>query len=71
MRNLEIKKFAKVETLDSRDLKAGITAFQLIEYTLNFYGNEITNTLDTKIMEDGRQIVIDGDGFIKAGEEIK
>ena len=71
MKNLEIKKFAKVETLDTRDLKDGIKAFQLIEYTLNFYGNEITNTLDTKIMEDGRQIIIDGDGFLKAGEEIK
>ena len=71
MKNLEIKKFAKVETLDTRDLKDGIKAFQLIKYTLNFYGNEITNTLDTKIMEDGRQIIIDGDGFLKAGEEIK
>lgn len=48
----------------------GIVAFQMVEYVIDFFGNEIRNTLDTKIMEDGRQIVIDGDGLIKAGTEI-
>lgn len=48
----------------------GIVAFQMVEYVIDFFGTKISNTLDTKIMEDGRQIIIDGDGFIKAGTEV-
>lgn len=48
----------------------GIVAFQMVEYVIDFFGNEVSNTLDTKIMEDGRQLIIGGDGFVKAGTEI-
>jgi hypothetical protein len=48
----------------------GIIAYQLVEFVINFYGSETVDVLDTKIMADGRQIVIEGNGLIKAGYEI-
>jgi len=47
-----------------------IVAFQLIEYNLKFFGADSGGRLDTKIMKDGRQIVIDGDGWIPGGTDI-
>jgi hypothetical protein len=48
----------------------GVIAYQLVEFVINFYGSETVDVLDTKIMADGRQIVIEGNGLIKAGYEI-
>ena len=62
--------FNKKTLVKPPKVEDGIVAFQMVEYVIDFFGNEISNTLDTKIMEDGRQIVIDGDGFVKAGTEI-
>lgn len=59
------KALVKLPTVDD-----GIVAFQLVEYELDFFGSKVNGTVDTKIMEDGRQLVIDGDGFIKEGTEI-
>ena len=70
MKTLEITKYQKVETTDKRDLETGIVAFQLVKFDVCFYGKLITDVLDTKIMRDGRQIVIDGNGFIPAGYEL-
>jgi hypothetical protein len=70
MKTLEITKYQKVETTDKRDLAIGIIAFQLVKFDVCFYGKLITDVLDTKIMRDGRQIVIDGNGFIPAGYEL-
>ena len=70
MKAITITRLQKVETADKRDLKIGIVAFQLVNVEINFYGKIITDTLDTKIMKDGRQIVIDGNGFIPAGYEL-
>ena len=67
MKNLEIKKLQRVENTDKEMLAKGITAFQLVEISYNFYGQSITDVLDTKIMANGDQIVIDGNGFIKDG----
>lgn len=68
MKSIEIKKFPRIEA------PAGeyddITAFQLIEYAADFFGKKITGCLDTKIMKDGRQLVISGDGFFSDGYEI-
>jgi hypothetical protein len=50
--------------------ESGIVAFQLVEFSYSFYGSTETDILDTKIMADGRQIVVDGNGFIDAGTEI-
>jgi hypothetical protein len=70
MKNIEIKKLQRVENPDAEMLAQGIVAFQLVKITASFFGAAIDGVYDTKIMSDGRQIVIDGDGFIKAGFEI-
>lgn len=49
----------------------GVVAFQLVKFTYKFFGSESISILDTKIMKDGKQIVIDGDGFTPAGTELK
>ena len=67
---MAIEKLTRVEATDKRDLKKGIVAFQLVKFTYNFYGSIQTDIIDTKIMKDGKQIIIDGNGFIKAGFEI-
>ena len=71
MKAITITRLQKVETTDKRDLRVGIIGFQLVNVEINFYGKIITDTLDTKIMKDGRQIVIDGNGYISAGTEIQ
>ena len=63
MKNLEIKKLQKVKAPDDDEN----LFYQLVEFTINFYGQTMTSILDTKITKDGKQIVIDGDGFIEAG----
>ena len=70
MKTLEITKYQKIETTDKRDLVIGIVAFQLVKVDVYFYGKLISDVLDTKIMRDGRQIVIDGNGFIPSGYEL-
>ena len=71
MKKVTITKLQKVENTDAELLTMGIVAFQLVKFTYNFYGSETVSILDTKIMKDGKQIVIDGDGFTPAGTEIK
>ena len=71
MKTIKITKLQRVETPDKNDLRIGIVAFQLVNVEINFYGKLITDTLDTKIMKDGRQIVIDGNGYISEGTEIQ
>lgn len=71
MKAITITRLQKVETTDKRDLRVGIIGFQLVNVEINFYGKIITDTLDTKIMKDGRQIVLDGNGYISAGTEIQ
>lgn len=67
MKNLKIKKLNRVENPDKELLSLGIIAFQMVEIGYSFYGQEMTDTIDTKIMGNGDQIVIDGNGFIPAG----
>lgn len=69
-KEITLKKFERVETTDKRDLDLGIVAFQLIEFSIDFYGNKIETTHDTRIFKDGTQEVIDGCGFIPAGYKI-
>ena len=68
MKKVEIKKLARIEAPAGE--YENIVAFQMIEYVIDFVGNIINGRLDTKIMSDGRQVVIDGDGYIPAGYEI-
>lgn len=68
MKSIEITKLARV------DVPAGeyedIAAFQMVEYVIDYFGSKITGSLDTKIMKDGRQLVIGGDGLFADGYEI-
>jgi hypothetical protein len=48
----------------------GIVAFQMVEFTIDFYGIKEVFTEDTKILKNGKQIVVDGNGFIEGGFEI-
>lgn len=67
MKKIEMKKFDRVEAPvgEYKD----IIAFQMIEFSINFFGHEETFILDTKITKEG-QFVIDGNGWIKEGYEI-
>tara|TARA_R110000751_G_scaffold285031_1_gene389260 strand:- start:336 stop:551 length:216 start_codon:yes stop_codon:yes gene_type:complete len=71
MKTITTKKFNKVENKDKEMLQNGIVAFQTVEFTIDFYGNEIETTHDTRIMKDGRQFVIGGCGYISEGYEVK
>ena len=67
---IEITKMQKVEVPAEYQKEEGCVAFQLIKVVIEFYGKLIEDVLDTKILEDGRQIVTNGNGFIKEGYEI-
>lgn len=70
METLRITKLQKVE-IPVQDLSNdGIVAFQLVKFEYSFYGKLQSDIIDTKIMMDGSQIVIDGNGFIKSGHQI-
>ena len=71
MKTITTKKFNRVENTDKEMLNNGIVAFQMVEFIITYFGKEIETTHDTKIMEDGRQIVIGGCGYIKEGYEIE
>jgi hypothetical protein len=67
----QIVKLQRVENTDKETLQMGIVAFQTVKISYEFYGNKQSDIFDTKIMGDGRQFVVDGNGFIKSGFEIK
>ena len=68
MKNIQIKKLEKVEAPKCE--YKNILAFQLVEFSINFYGHIENFILDTKIMKNGKQLVIDGNGFIPSGYQI-
>lgn len=72
MENLKITKHAFVKARqDVKEFRRkGIVGFQLVTITFDFFGHPQKGTYDTKILKDGRQFVINGDGFIKDGFEI-
>lgn len=70
MKAITTTKYNRVENTDKEFLSKGILAFQLVKFTINFYGTEIETTHDTKIMADGRQVVIGGCGYINDGYEL-
>jgi hypothetical protein len=51
--------------------KRNITAFQLIDFEIDYFGKKEKFTLDTKILKNGKQFVIGGNGYIPDGYEIK
>ena len=64
MKTITANKMKRVNLSKAED---GVVAFQMVEFVVSFFGNEIVSELDTKIMEDGSQVVIEGDGFIPTG----
>ena len=68
MKNIEIKKMKRVEAPAGE--YEDIVAFQMVEFTVDFYGNKQVDLLDTKIMADGSQFVIAGNGWIPDGYEV-
>ena len=70
MQAITINKLEREEATNPEMIAKGIVAFQLVEFVINFYGGITKSVLDTKIMQDGRQIVIDGCGFIPEGYEV-
>lgn len=50
--------------------KDGIVAFQMVEFVVSYFGNEIITEHDTKIMSNGDQFVIGGCGFIPEGFKV-
>jgi hypothetical protein len=70
MKAVTTTKLQKVYHQDEELTAMGIEAFQLVKFEYSFYGKQMVDILDTKIMTDGRQIVIDGNGFINGGYEI-
>ena len=70
MKTITTNKMTRVENTDAEMAEKGIVAFQMVEFVINFFGNEITTTHDTRIMQDGRQFVIGGCGFIPHDYEV-
>ena len=67
-KNLEIKKLGKtIIPADQQKEHGDTVAFELVEFTINFFGAVDTFTLDTRISKDGTQSVVDGNGWIKHG----
>jgi hypothetical protein len=67
---IKIEKLQITEVPVQYQKEEGCVAFQLVKVVINFYGKLIEDVLDSKILEDGRQIVTNGNGYIKAGFEI-
>ena len=66
MKQIQVTRLAKCAI----DYMPNATALQMVEITVDFFGLKQTNRYDTKIMADGKQYVINGDGWIKDGFEI-
>lgn len=67
MKKYNIQKHDLVQITDKELLEQGIVAVQLVTFYIKFFGVEDTFTLDTRIYQDGKQEVIDGNGWVKHG----
>lgn len=70
MKKITLSKMNVVENTDPDMLAEGIIAFQMVEFVIDFFGNEIVTRHDTKIMQDGSQFVIGGCGYIPEGYQV-
>lgn len=67
---IQTKKFQLVEVPAEYQKEEGCVAFQMVELTYFFYGKQMTDTFDTKILANGDQLIISGNGFLKDGFKI-
>ena len=70
MKKIFTNKMNVVENTDPDMIAKGVVAFQIVEFVINFFGNEIVTSHDTKIMRDGSQVVIGGCGYIPEGYKL-
>jgi len=68
MKTINITRLKKV-TPTAKEYE-NITAFQLVIFNIDFFGNKENFTLDTKFTKDGKQLVIGGNGWIEDGYDI-
>jgi hypothetical protein len=68
--SIETQKLQIVEVPAKYQKSEGCIAFQMVKLTYTFYGKLMTEIFDTKILKNGDQIVINGNGFIKDGFKI-
>ena len=69
-KNITVVKGRKVKA-PPEDLADGVEFYQMVDFEIDYFGRTMTVSHDTKIMTDGRQLVIGGDGFIPDGYEVK
>lgn len=69
MKKITMNKKAKVSA-PAEFQKTGVAAFQMVEFVVSYFGNEITTMHDTKIIQNGDQFVIGGCGFIPEGFKV-
>ncbi len=67
---IQTKKLQLVEVPVQYQKEENCVAFQMVQLTYSFYGKEMIEMFDTKILKNGEQIVINGNGFIKNGFKI-
>ena len=70
MKAISFTKLAITEVPVEYQKEEGCVAFQKIKAEYSFYGSKRTDIFDTKILANGDQFVIDGNGFIKSGTKI-
>ncbi len=68
MKDLQIKKLGKTIIPAEHQKEHGDTvAFELVEFTINYFGALDKFVLDTRINKDGTQSVVGGNGWIADG----
>ena len=60
----------KFEPIKNNEDQPTLKGFQMVKFEVDFYGNIQKFSLDTKITNEEKQLVVDGNGFIKAGTDI-
>lgn len=65
-----VEKLEIVETNHPDDVISDIVAFQMVKITSNHSWFNYSEYHDTRIYKDGRQTIIDGDGWFPAGTDI-
>jgi hypothetical protein len=68
--SIEITKLQTIEVPKQYQKEEGCIAFQMVKLSYFFYGKKMIETFDTKILKNGNQIIINGNGFIKDGYKI-
>ena len=69
MKKITVERFKKEENIDKETFPE-VAFFQMVDFHIDFYGKKMVLREDTRIMLDGRQFVINGNGFIPQDFEL-